>query len=189
MFWDTVTFNEAVTFNNNVTIPYGNHLYVESIKPTGPNRILSLGYDGQIDVSRNSLELGTQNNTAISITKYPDELWISFYSHVLYFFNQDNYSWATFRGTTSTAYIRNLEVDTLKINGTSITPNSLSAISTMSISPSRSGMNTVDSLTNLPVDKDMILANLSDSTELSLAEPLTEGTNLTIIINPTSGFT
>lgn len=189
-FWDTVTFNGAVTFNSNVTIPYGKNLYVESIKPTGSNRILSLGYDGQIDVSRSSITLGTQNDDAISIVKYPDgELWISFSSHKLYFYNQDNFSWASFNGITSTAHIENLEVDTLKINGTSITPNSLSAVSTMSASPSRSGMNTVDSLTDLPVDKDMILANLDTNTELSLSEPLTEGTNITVIINPTSGFT
>jgi len=52
-----------------------------------------------------------------------------------------------------------------------------------------SGVNTVTTLANLPVDKDVIYATLSAATTLSLAAALDVGRSITIICLPSAGFT
>ena len=53
----------------------------------------------------------------------------------------------------------------------------------------RSGVNTVNSLASLPVDKDVIYATLSAATDISLASALSLGQSITIVCLPSAGFT
>lgn len=191
-FLQPVTFNGTVKFNKDVTIPYGKYLYAEDIKTHGSQRSIRIGGDSLLKLSTYDVTITMKGHKQFSIENYMGDTHFqtSFYTDTIALYPPDDISpWATFFSSSQTATIKNLKVNTLTVNGTPVTPNNLSTVSTMSVGPSRSGMNTVESLTNLPVDKDMVLANLSDSTELSLSEPLTEGTNITVIINPTSGFT
>lgn len=51
------------------------------------------------------------------------------------------------------------------------------------------GYNTVSTLANLPVDKRLVIATLSGSTNLTLSGSLKDGEELHIIINASSSFT
>lgn len=53
----------------------------------------------------------------------------------------------------------------------------------------RSGVNTVNSLASLPVDKDVIYATLSAATDISLSSALAVGKSITIVCLPSAGFT
>ena len=55
------------------------------------------------------------------------------------------------------------------------------------ISPSYySGYNVVNTLTDIPVDRQLVVASISESATLSLAEDMTDGRELLVIINNTS---
>lgn len=55
--------------------------------------------------------------------------------------------------------------------------------------PRDRGSNTVSTLTNLPVTKSTIIANLSAATSISVASGMNVGESITVICNPTSSFT
>ena len=55
--------------------------------------------------------------------------------------------------------------------------------------PRDRGSNTVSTLTNLPVTKSTIIANLSAATSISVASGMNVGESITVICNPTASFT
>lgn len=70
----------------------------------------------------------------------------------------------------------------------SCTGNSATATSAGYITRNR-GANSVTTLTNLPVDKDTIVATLSAATTISLKSAMNIGESLTIVCKPTASFT
>ena len=55
--------------------------------------------------------------------------------------------------------------------------------------PRDRGSNTVSTLTNLPVTKSTVIANLSAATSISVASGMNVGESITVICNPTASFT
>lgn len=162
-----------------VTMPQLNTSDVTSIK-----NLLSI-----VKTDGDGTKVLTNNGTYLDSNKLGNENVGSETKHV-YFKNGSAIASSTTTGSsTKPVYLNSGSItvcsDSLDV---SITGNAATATSAEYITRNR-GCNKVTTLASLPIDKDTVVATLSEATEISLSTNMNVGESLTVICTPSASFT